>query len=151
MSYAQENLRPGERIVLETHLSLAPVIISAVWSWLFLFIPTLIAFLRFRNTEFVVTTKRVIVKRGVLSTTSDETSLDRVQNISFRQGILGKIFDYGTVTTQTGATFGADRIRFVKSPPILRDTISRQSDVYRTEQIQEQAQAIARGLQQQTS
>lgn len=146
MSYAQDSLRPGEKIVLETRLSLVPLILSIFWGVVLLWVPTLIIFLRYLKTEFVVTDKRLLVKKGIISVTADETTLDKVQNISLRQTILGRIFGYGTILIQTGATFGRDRISYVKNPKELRDTIGRQAEIYRTDQIKEQAEAIARGI-----
>jgi membrane protein YdbS with pleckstrin-like domain len=148
MSYVQDNMMPNEKLILEARLSMFPVVVSVLWSWIFVFIPTLWIFLRLKRTELGVTDRRVIEKSGVLSVTTAETTLDKVQNVSFKQGILGKVFNYGTVVIQTAARMGAEGLRGVSNPKQVRDTILQQMELYRTTQIREQAEAIAHSLQQ---
>jgi uncharacterized membrane protein YdbT with pleckstrin-like domain len=148
MSYVSENLRPGEKLVLEARLTPLSFLFSLLWSWLLLFIPTLLLYLRYIRTELGVTDRRVIEKSGILSVTTAETTLDKVQNVTFSQSILGRIFDYGTVVIQSAATMGAEGIRGVSGPKEVRDTILQQMDLYRVAQIREQAEAIAKSIQQ---
>jgi len=51
------------------------------------------------NTEMFVTNRRVVIKTGVISRNTVELNLKRVESFSVDQGILGRIFNYGTVTT----------------------------------------------------
>jgi uncharacterized membrane protein YdbT with pleckstrin-like domain len=148
MSYIQENLMPNEKIILEARLSILPVVLSLVWSWIVVFIPTLFIFLRIKRTELGVTDRRVIEKYGIISVTTKETALDKVQNVTFRQGLFGKIFNYGTVVIQSAATAGFEGLPGITSPKQVRDTILQQMELYRTTQIREQAEAIAHSLQQ---
>jgi membrane protein YdbS with pleckstrin-like domain len=148
MSYVSENLRPGEKLILEARLTPLSFVFSFLWSWILLFIPTLLLYLRYKRTELGVTERRVIEKSGILSVTTAETSLDKVQNVTFRQPVLGRIFNYGTVVIQSAATMGAEGIRGVSSPKRVRDTILQQIEVYRASLIREQAEAIARSIQQ---
>jgi len=53
--------------------------------------------LQFINTEYGVTTKRLIIKRGVLRLFTSEIPTDRIESIYCTQGILGRIFHYGTM------------------------------------------------------
>jgi len=151
MSYVRDNLMPNEKIVHEARLSMLPVVLSVLWSWIFVFIPTLWIFLRLKRTELGVTDRRVIEKYGILSVTTAETTLDKVQNVSFKQGILGRIFNYGTVVIQTAAKMGAEGLRGVSNPKQVRDTILQQMEVYRATLIREQAEAIARSIHQRSS
>jgi uncharacterized membrane protein YdbT with pleckstrin-like domain len=151
MSYVQENLLPNERIVAEARLSMLPAILSVLWSWLLFFIPTLWIALRLARTELAITDRRVIEKSGVLSVTTAEATLDKVQSVSFRQGIFGKIFNYGTVVIQTAAKMGAEGLRGIKNPKQIRDTILQQMELYRAAQIREQAEAIARSISQRSA
>jgi uncharacterized membrane protein YdbT with pleckstrin-like domain len=48
-------------------------------------------------TECVLTDKRVLGKTGFISRDSLELLLAKVEGIHVKQGILGRIFDYGTV------------------------------------------------------
>jgi uncharacterized membrane protein YdbT with pleckstrin-like domain len=58
-------------------------------------IPPLIDYL---SSEFGVTNKRVIVKIGFLRRRTVELLLRQVEAISVDQSVLGRIFDFGSVT-----------------------------------------------------
>ncbi len=49
------------------------------------------------TTELGITNKRIIAKTGLIMRNSVELNLDRVESIRVEQGILGRIFNYGTV------------------------------------------------------
>lgn len=50
------------------------------------------------GSEFAITTKRVIMKTGVLSSNTFEMNLNKIESVNVNQGILGKMLDYGTIT-----------------------------------------------------
>ncbi|XVH31209.1 PH domain-containing protein [Haloferacaceae archaeon DSL9] len=82
------------------------------------------AYLRVTNTEFVVTTHGVWVKSGVLGRSVDRVTLDRVQNIAYRQSIRGSAFGYGTIVAEVAG--GDDAVLFDIDDPqyvyeLLRD------------------------------
>jgi uncharacterized membrane protein YdbT with pleckstrin-like domain len=59
-----------------------------------------------RATEFAVTNKRVIIRRGMLQKRTEEILLPKVESISADQGLLGRMLGYGTLTVRgTGGTF----------------------------------------------
>jgi membrane protein YdbS with pleckstrin-like domain len=53
--------------------------------------------LQFITTEYGVTNKRLLIKKGVLRLTTAEIPTDRIESIYCTQGILGRIFHYGTM------------------------------------------------------
>jgi uncharacterized membrane protein YdbT with pleckstrin-like domain len=61
------------------------------------------AIIRFYTSEFAVTSKKVIAKRGFISRSTQELLLDKVEGIAVQQGVLGRLLDYGTIiVTGTG-------------------------------------------------
>jgi membrane protein YdbS with pleckstrin-like domain len=61
--------------------------------------------IRYVTSEFAVTDKRVLGKVGFIERESDETLLSNVEAIAVDQGVLGRVFGFGTVTiTGTGGT-----------------------------------------------
>jgi uncharacterized membrane protein YdbT with pleckstrin-like domain len=61
--------------------------------------------IRYVSSEFAVTDKRVLAKHGFIERESIETLLSKVEAIGVDQGIIGRVFDYGSITiTGTGGT-----------------------------------------------
>lgn len=54
-------------------------------------------------TNYYVEDDRLMIKKGLLSTTLDETLLYRIIDISFKQTLAGKIFGTGNVILKTKA------------------------------------------------
>ncbi len=84
-------------------LSKQPIEIR-VWEMglsMLLFISLLIlweVFVGKQTTELVITSKRIIAKSGLVSRQIVEIRLQRFESILVEQGVLGKIFNYGTIT-----------------------------------------------------
>ena len=132
MSYVDEHLLPGERVTYRARrhwllfswpvalLVLAILsfgLLKALDAWpegrlfLALGLGVLAAVfavqpaLEYFSSEYAVTDKRVVVKTGVLQRDSHETLLSKVEAIGVDQTLLGRLFDYGTVTiVGTGGT-----------------------------------------------
>jgi uncharacterized membrane protein YdbT with pleckstrin-like domain len=91
---------------------------------------TAIAYIRGTSTEFVITTRRLIAKRGIVSRRTIETLLEKVEAVSVEQGLLGRMLNYGTVTVQgTGGT--RESFVMVSDPMQLRKVIHEQIDTLR--------------------
>lgn len=54
-------------------------------------------------TSYYIEDERLMIKKGLLSTTLDETLLYRIIDISFQQTLAGKIFGTGNVILKTKA------------------------------------------------
>ena len=52
------------------------------------------------TTEIAITTDRLIYKRGMIARQVGELSMDRIEGVNVRQGVLGRIFGYGRVTVR---------------------------------------------------
>jgi uncharacterized membrane protein YdbT with pleckstrin-like domain len=56
-------------------------------------------------TELAVTSKRIVAKFGFIRRDVVEIRLDKVESVQINQGILGRLFDFGSVTiTGSGGT-----------------------------------------------
>lgn len=63
----------------------------------------LLAVIRMKTTEFAVTDKRVILKRGWLTRTTHELAVESIEGVNLEQSIWGRLFQYGrVVVTGTG-------------------------------------------------
>ena len=95
------------------------------------------------NNLWVVTNLRVIDELGVFSNNSKETPLDKINNISYSQSLLGKMFNYGNVKIRSAAVGGVTAYKMVEKPKLLKDTIFQYQELYKQEQIKKQAQSFA--------
>jgi uncharacterized membrane protein YdbT with pleckstrin-like domain len=125
-SYVKSNLNEGEQVLAETAyhwiIFLAPIVISGVVVFcfvlavisglailvqvvdfldIFLVLFASVVFIRgliiFKTTEFAVTNRRVIIKKGLIARDAMEIELGKIEGINVRQSILGRIFGYGSL------------------------------------------------------
>lgn len=55
------------------------------------------AFIRYKTTELAITNRRVIAKFGFISRRTVEINISKVESIQVDQGILGRMFNFGTL------------------------------------------------------
>lgn len=85
---------------------------------------------------WIVTNLRVISESGVFSINSKESPLDKINNITYRQPLMGRIFNFGHVQIQTAAVVGSTIQMIVEKPKLLKDTITKCQDEYMQVQMQ---------------
>jgi uncharacterized membrane protein YdbT with pleckstrin-like domain len=71
--------------------------------------------LLYLSTEYGITNKRLLSKRGVLRLVTGEIPIDRIESIDIVQGILGRIFHYGRL--RIGGIGGRRLVFFMVSRP----------------------------------
>ncbi|WEL19936.1 PH domain-containing protein [Candidatus Nanohalococcus occultus] len=82
----------------------------------------------FTFTDYVVTNQALYRKSGIFSRNVQKIGLDKVQNISFSQGLLGKNFGYGNVDISTAGGSGVEmRFLGIQEPKTVQETINRQT------------------------
>ena len=67
------------------------------------------------NTEIIVTSRRVIYKTGFISRNTVEMNLDKVESVLVRQGILGRVLNFGTVIIR-GVGAGLEPVDNIAAP-----------------------------------
>lgn len=116
MSYVEQVLGAGENIVMKARITLFAFVIDFfailvcisldlfqyVW-WLFV-IDVIHKLLVIITTELVLTDKRVIAKFGIIRRNTIELRLEKVESIGINQGIIGRIFNYGTILVNGAGT-----------------------------------------------
>lgn len=78
--------------------------------------------IRVRTTEFAVTDKRILAKVGVVSRSTVELYLPKVESVQVSQGVLGRALDFGTVTF-CGTGGSHNRFRRVVAPLAFRRAV----------------------------
>jgi uncharacterized membrane protein YdbT with pleckstrin-like domain len=64
----------------------------------------LIGFIKRVATTYSITNRRLNIKRGIISREIQETRLERVQNVNYRQSVYQRIMQIGDVDFDTAAT-----------------------------------------------
>jgi len=82
-------------------------------------------------------------KYNIWVVTAKETPIDRIQNITYMQSVLGRILGFGDVRIQTAATSGAVVYSFVEKPKLLKDSVVECQNIFKDEQIKKQAAKMA--------
>jgi uncharacterized membrane protein YdbT with pleckstrin-like domain len=161
-------LQKGEQILLVTHTSwiklIVPVLLALVgwvgafligfleWGWIAAVVGSLyflIVYFSWKVNIWVVTNFRVIDEAGLLNHFAKESPLEKINNVSYDQTLLGRILNFGHVEIQTAAEVGATDYYNVHGPKRLKDTITLAQAEYKNMQLASQAQhmATAMGIQ----
>ncbi len=122
------NLSPGEQVIFQGHPSwrailgfyLKGILIAAILGVLFklfgassstvflvvlvvIALTVLVGFVKRVATTYTITTRRLNIKRGIVSREIQETRLERVQNVNYRQSVYQRIVQIGDVDFDTAA------------------------------------------------
>jgi uncharacterized membrane protein YdbT with pleckstrin-like domain len=123
------NLSPGEQMIFQGHPSwrailgfyLKGVLVAAIIGVIaklfgagsgtvFLIVlvvialTVLIGFVKRVATTYTITDRRLNIKRGIVSREVQETRLERVQNVNYRQSVYQRVMQIGDVDFDTAAT-----------------------------------------------
>jgi len=123
------NLSPGEQVIFQGHPSwrailgfyLKGIVVAVIAGFLtrlvgesgatvFLVVLVVIGitviagFVKRVATTYTITSRRLNIKRGILSREIQETRLERVQNVNYRQSVYQRIMQIGDVDFDTAAT-----------------------------------------------
>jgi len=116
MSYIQDSLSEGEKVVRIFRQHWVTRIWLAIWILLLVTIPIAIyEWLRLRTIEHGVTNKRVIYKRGIVSRHTEEMKLGSIETVEIDQGIWGRILGFGDVKV-TGRGISDVLLRTIDDP-----------------------------------
>ena len=155
MSYIKKQLLPGEKLILHARqhplvllwpvflniLALVLLIVLSVYFrkyWLFvLYLIPLVFFLwkfmTWHGREYILTDRRVVRKEGVLSVSSFDSPLDKINDVFYQQSFMGRLLKYGEVGLQTASEQGTTVFEFLSRPLAFKNSIVRQRELYRLE------------------
>ena len=76
------------------------------------------------GSSYAVTNKRVILKTGVISRRAVDLVLARCEGLHIKQSVLGRVFNFGTITVTTGGA--SSSYPFIANPLAFRREINTQ-------------------------
>jgi uncharacterized membrane protein YdbT with pleckstrin-like domain len=87
-----------------------------------------IKLLQWTMTYFVVTSRRVIYRTGVISKRGVEIPLERINNINFHQRIIDRIIGAGDLDIESAGKDGQTHFDFIRHPDGVQHEIYRQME-----------------------
>lgn len=116
MSYIQESLSEGEKIVRVFRQHWVTRLWLVIWILLIVTIPIAVyEWLRLRTIEHGLTNKRVIYKRGIISRHTEEMKIASIETVEIDQGIWGRVLGFGNVKV-TGRGLSDVVLRTIDDP-----------------------------------
>ena len=135
-SYVESVLIADERVMYRAHISL-----WSLWFFLLLGLVTmplfglglvfwLWAWVIYATTELAITNKRVIAKSGVVQRSTIEMFLEKIESIQVDQGVLGRMFNFGSVIV-SGTGVHSAPFKNISDPLGLRKNFMMAADARR--------------------
>ena len=106
-------------------LALAAVVIVAL-AWL------LVRYARWYTTDFVLTTDRIIHRKGLIAKRGREIPLDHINDIGFDQTVFGRIIGAGSLSIESAGQRGQELFVDLPKPSRIQNEIYRQIEAGKT-------------------
>lgn len=71
---------------------------------------------RWSNSQFVLTNRRVIQISGIFNKTTEDSSLEKVNDVKMVQSFFGRLFNYGDIEIMTASELGVNTFRRIAKP-----------------------------------
>lgn len=71
---------------------------------------------KWSNCQYVLTNRRVIQISGIFNKTTEDSSLEKVNDVKMVQSFWGRIFDYGDIEIMTASELGVNTFRRIAKP-----------------------------------
>ncbi|WP_407393411.1 PH domain-containing protein [Methanobrevibacter sp.] len=100
----------------------------------------IIRYIGYKTNDLILTNKRVFGKCGLISTTQMQSPLNKIDSVSFSNGLFGKLIGYGTIKIAT--TSSNFKFRFVREGETFYNDIFNQVEAAEVENRDKNAKAI---------
>ena len=100
----------------------------------------IIRLIGYMTNDLILTNKRVFGKCGLISTTQMQSPLNKIDSVSYSNGLIGKLIGYGTVKIATAST--TFKFRFIRDGQTLYNDIFNQLEISDNERRSSDAKAI---------
>ena len=96
---------------------------------IFIAVVVVLAWIKRLDSHYTVTDRRVLVRRGIANRNERSASIDRIQNINTKQGLYGRVLNFGDIEFDTAGSDTSDSdlaLRGISDPHKMRDTFDRE-------------------------
>ena len=105
---------------IRTPLTLAVVAIAILW--------LIVVWIRWQSIVYTLTDQRIKLENGVFSRSEKIIPIDRIQDCTTRQSLLGRVLGYGRVEVDAAGAQGAEVLEHLPKPGVFRDQVFVQSE-----------------------
>lgn len=120
---------------LRTFMSLGVIALALLW--------LIVVWIRWQSISYTLTDQRITIETGVFSRQEKIIPIDRVQDCTTRQSILGRILGYGRVEVDAAGSQGAEVLDHLPKPGQFRDQVFMQSERRRGGQVAPSATPVS--------
>ncbi len=78
-----------------------------------------------RTTHYVITTHRVLIRRGILRHTGRDIALQRITDVGFSQSLLDRMVGAGTLTIESASEHGQETLTNVPNSDQQQQLLNR--------------------------
>jgi len=114
--------------IANTDEDIASAMVSISAIAILLLLPTGLLFLAryvgYKSSEFAVTNQRLMIKVGWIRRNTLELLLNKIESVSVDQSIIGRIFDFGSITV-TGTGGAKSPFQKIAKPMDFRNQVHR--------------------------
>lgn len=113
--------------------------------WMFFFWPAVLTFLFwvpaiwllyrmliYWTDEFIITNQKVHISRGIISKDAHSIPLQKLNDLNYTQGVIGRFLGYGTVFLGSGNMASTDGFSYIANPArvkaVIEDALENQHD-----------------------
>lgn len=138
-----------EKTIKEGKISIATLIIRLIIDFVAMcilieFIWIIKDLIKFFTTKLIITNKKVNGKMDLINTNELDSPLNKINGVQVRQGLFGKIFNYGTISITTASTvFNFD---YINKPNEFKTILNNQIEKYDDDRIEKQAKKMAEAM-----
>jgi len=105
---------------LRTFLTIGVVALALLWF--------IVVWIRWKSITYTLTDQRITIQAGVFSRQEKIIPIDRVQDCTTRQSLIGRILGYGRVEVDAAGAQGAEVLDHLPKPGDFRDQVFVQSE-----------------------
>jgi uncharacterized membrane protein YdbT with pleckstrin-like domain len=101
-------------------VSLVAIAIAGLW--------LIVVWIRWQSTSYTLTDQRIKIETGVFGRQSKMIPIDRVQDCTTKQSLIGRMLGYGSVEVDAAGAQGAEVLNHLPNPGAFRDQVFVQSE-----------------------
>jgi uncharacterized membrane protein YdbT with pleckstrin-like domain len=103
-----------------TILTLVAIAIAGLWF--------IVVWIRWQSTAYTLTDQRIKIETGVFGRSSKIIPIDRIQDCTTKQTLVGRMLGYGRVEVDAAGAQGAEVLDHLPNPGTFRDQVFVQSE-----------------------